>query len=161
MPMNQPAVIRPFRPADLDAIKKITETAFDPVSIDRNIEKQFGKLNQKDWVWCKARQIDADCELNPAGVLVAEVEGRVVGYVTCRIDRPTLVGWIPNLAVEVSRHRQGIGRNLLEAALAYFRAEGMRHARIETLQQNPVGPALYPELGFQEIARQIYYMMPL
>ena len=159
--MNSPTAIRPFRPEDLDAMKQITVAAFAPVSIDRNIEQQFGKLNQKDWSWCKTRQIEADCQVNPAGVLVAEIGGEVVGYVTCRVDRETLVGSIPNLAVQVDLHRQGIGRKLLESALVYFRAEGMNHARIETLQQNPIGQSLYPDLGFQEIARQIYYMMTL
>ena len=159
--MNNPATIRPFRPEDLDAIKRITVAAFAPVSIDRNIELQFGKLNQKDWAWCKTRQIDADCQANPAGVLVAEVGAKVVGYVTCRIDCETLVGWIPNLAVEVGLHRRGIGRSLLESASAYFRAQGMQHARIETLEQNPIGQSLYPALGFQEIARQIFYMTKL
>lgn len=159
--MNNLPNIRPFRPDDLDEIKRITVAAFAPVSIDRNIEQQFGELNQKDWTWCKSRQIDADCQANPAGVLVAETGGNVVGYVTCRIDRKTLVGWIPNLAVQVTLHRQGVGKILLEAALEYFRTEGMKHARIETLQQNPIGQFLYPNLGFQEIGRQIYYMMAL
>ena len=34
-------------------------------------------------------------------------------------------------------------------------------AKIETLEQNPIGRHLYPSLGFQEIARQIHYAMPL
>jgi hypothetical protein len=34
-------------------------------------------------------------------------------------------------------------------------------AKIETLDQNPVGQALYPSLGFKEVARQIHYAMRL
>jgi hypothetical protein len=37
----------------------------------------------------------------------------------------------------------------------------MQVAKIETLEQNPVGQALYPDLGFQEVARQIHYAMRL
>ena len=37
----------------------------------------------------------------------------------------------------------------------------MQVAKIETLEQNPVGQALYPSLGFREVARQIHYAMRL
>ena len=33
--------------------------------------------------------------------------------------------------------------------------------RIETLACNPIGKYLYPSCGFQEVARQIHYVMPL
>ena len=56
---------------------------------------------------------------------------------------------------------RGIGRRLIEHALQHFRGAGLTHARIETLEQNPVGQKLYPSLGFREIARQIHYGMRL
>jgi len=37
----------------------------------------------------------------------------------------------------------------------------MKMAKIEALDQNPVAPAFYPRAGFQEVARQIHYAMPL
>ena len=37
----------------------------------------------------------------------------------------------------------------------------MALAKIETPEQNARGQALYPKLGFQEVARQIHYVMPL
>ena len=37
----------------------------------------------------------------------------------------------------------------------------MQVAKIETLEQNPIGQTLYPSLGFQEVARQIHYAMRL
>ncbi|MEZ4660478.1 MAG: hypothetical protein R2911_23220 [Caldilineaceae bacterium] len=33
--------------------------------------------------------------------------------------------------------------------------------RIETLAHNPIGQYLYPSCGFEEIARQVHYVMPL
>jgi ribosomal protein S18 acetylase RimI-like enzyme len=50
---------------------------------------------------------------------------------------------------------------LLEHALERFRAAGMTVAKIETLDQNPVGQHLYPSVGFKEVARQIHYAMRL
>ena len=55
----------------------------------------------------------------------------------------------------------GVGRALLEHAIAFFRRSGMQVAKIETLEQNPVGQNLYPGLGFVEVARQIHYAMRL
>ena len=37
----------------------------------------------------------------------------------------------------------------------------MTVAKIETLEQNPIGRHLYPSVGFIEVARQIHYAMPL
>ena len=34
-------------------------------------------------------------------------------------------------------------------------------AKIETLEQNPVGTTFYPKMGFIEIARQIHYVQSL
>jgi len=153
--------IRPYREEDRETLKQLTAAAFEGVSIDRNIEEQFGLLNGTDWAWRKVRHIDADCDANPSGVLVAEEGGEIIGYITSRIDRATCMGWIPNMAVAPGRQGQGIGRKLLVAALDYFRREGMKHAKIETLDQNAIGGHLYPSLGFKEVARQVHYVMEL
>lgn len=153
--------IRPYRPEDREILKNITTNTFGPVSIDGNIEKQFGLLNGTDWAWRKRRHIDADCDAQPDGILVAEDEGRVVGYITTRLDRATKLGWIPNMAVEPDCQGRGVGRRLIEAALDLFRRNGMTHAKIETLAHNPVGQKLYPSCGFQEVARQIHFIAKL
>ena len=44
----------------------------------------------------------------------------------------------------------GIGRRLIDHALDSFRAEGMTHAKIETLVTNDVGHGLYTSMGFEE-----------
>ena len=37
----------------------------------------------------------------------------------------------------------------------------MTHAKIETLVGNAAGEHLYPKLGFEELTRQIHYMLEL
>ena len=90
-----------------------------------------------------------------------EQEGAVIGYITTRVDRDSRIGSIPNMAVLPAHQGEGIGRMLLEEAVSYLRRQGMECARIETLEQNPIGAHLYPSLGFSEIARQIHYVMKL
>ena len=153
--------IRHYRPSDLETLKTITAICFEGVSIDQNIEKLYGLIDGKDWKWRKKRHIDADAEIHAPGILVAEADGQVVGYISTRIDPATKVGGIPNYAVLPAYQKQGIGRKLLEAAVAYLVSEGMRYARIETLAQNEVGTRFYPQFGFQEVARQFHYVMPI
>ncbi len=153
--------IRRYRPSDLDTLKTITAICFDGVSIDQNIEKLYGIIRGKDWRWRKVRHIDDDAEANADGIFVAEVDGQTVGYVTTRVDQAAGIGGIPNFAVLPEFQQRGIGRRLLDEAVAYFAAHGLSYARIETLDQNDVGAHFYPDFGFREVARQIHYIMPI
>lgn len=154
-------VLREYRESDREILKELTVEAFRPVSIDNNIERKFGLINGTDWAWRKKRHIDADCDANPDGIFVAEVEDRVVGYITTRLDPATKIGWIPNMAVGAGQRGRGIGKLLMDRALAYFADEGMEYAKIETLDQNEVGCRFYPKVGFEEVARQIHYLKKL
>ncbi len=155
-------MLRPYRPADLNRLKEITAVCFAEVAIDRNIEERFGTIGGHDWRWRKLRHLDADVEGERArGVFVWEQDGQVVGYVTTRLDVESRIGWVPNLAVLPRWQGGGIGRLLMQAALGYLRQQGMECAKIETLEQNAIGSRFYPSLGFQEVARQLHYLMRL
>ena len=153
--------IRPYRSEDLPRVQQITVDSFEGVSIDRNIEAQFGPVAGKTWQERKARDVTTDCEVQPEGVFIAEAEDEVVGYVTTRLDRFTRIGRIPNLAIDPRYRGHGLGTELIEHAIAWMREQGMAMAKIETLVQNERGQALYPRFGFREVARQIHYVMPL
>jgi ribosomal protein S18 acetylase RimI-like enzyme len=156
-------VIRPYRESDRATIRALTVAAFEGVSIDHNIDHRLGPLAGRDWRWRKSRDIDRDIDSRGAELAVAEDDrdGAVVGYVTMQCDAETRIGWINNLVVAAGVRGQGLGRRLIEHALGYFRAAGMTVAKIETLEQNPIGRHLYPAAGFLEVARQIHFAMPL
>ncbi len=153
--------LRPYRAADRADVLRITVESFTEVAIERNIETRFGLIRGHDWRWRKSRQVERELDEDDHENFVAEAEGRVVGYITTRSDVAAGVGFIPNLAVAAEVRGQGIGRALIERALEHFRAKGLSHARIETLDQNPIGQALYPQCGFIEVARQIHYCCDL
>jgi ribosomal protein S18 acetylase RimI-like enzyme len=156
-------VIRPYRDTDRSVVRALTVAAFEGVSIDHNIDRRLGPIAGRDWRWRKSRDIDRDLDLFGADLAVAEeVETEeIVGYVTMDCDPETLIGWIHNLVVAAAGRGQGLGRRLIEHALAHFRSRGMRVAKIETLEQNAIGRQLYPSIGFIEVARQIHYVLPL
>ena len=153
--------IRDFRPEDLETLKRLTVESFTGVTLEQNVEQALGILKGHDWRWRKARHIDDDVAANPRGVFVAENNGRVVGYITALVDREAGKGRIPNLAVAAEFRGHGLGRQLIEHALDYFRREGMAYAMIETMAQNEVGQHLYPACGFVEVARQVHFACKL
>ena len=153
--------IRLCQPGDLDEMRRMTVEGFEGIAIDQNVERVLGIVGGHDWRWRKARHVDDDVAANPTGVFVAEKDGKVLGYISTRIDRDACKGWIPNLAVDRAARGHGIGRQLIEHALGYFRREGMAFAAIETMVNNPVGQHLYPSCGFVEVARQIHYAVKL
>ena len=152
---------RAYDPQDLPELRRITVESFGSVALDEMLEERYGVWNGRDWKARKADHIDDDCAANPAGCFVATQAGRIVGYITTRLDRVNGIGRIPNLAVVAELRGHGLGRRLIQHAQAYFRAEGMTLAKIETMASNPIGQSLYPSCGFEEVARQVHYLMRL
>lgn len=64
---------------------------------------------------------------------------------------------ILNLAVHPQHRRQGIGRRLLQEALAYARALGAVTAWLEVRPSNTPARTLYESLGFEEVGTRPQY----
>ena len=76
----------------------------------------------------------------PGVFFVAEEDGKILGYISTRLEgAKTGKGRIPNLAVDKSARGRGLGRQLIEHAVDYFRREGMDFVMIETMANKPVG----------------------
>ena len=157
--MNEAIIIRPVQPEDHRAIFEITAREFPAVaSIDARIERMIGGV---PWSRIKNARVREELDACPEACAVAVRNDVIVGYITCIIDRTAERGTIANLAVSRDCQGRGIGRRLLEWALALFKNMGLQQAKIETLECNDTGKHLYPRLGFREVVRQIHYVMPL
>jgi len=85
-------------------------------------------------------------------VLVAEVEGRVVGFLALSFI-PVLSGLralIDDLAVDPAYRRQGIGGTLVEAAIQRADRRGATHLLMDTSRGDPVAREFYRACGFEE-----------
>ena len=153
--------IRQFEERDRPEIHRITLVCFEPISMAAMAERRYGRFREVTWQERKLADVDADLEVSPQGVWVAAEEGQVLGFVTTRLDERTGIGHLLNLAVDPAHQGKGLGSMLIRKALEYLAENGMTHAKIETLVGNAVGEHLYPKLGFEELTRQIYYMMEL
>lgn len=139
----------------------IAVEAFRDNSFSSAIERKFGRLARLAPEKMVHDGVLERLDHSPDDVLVAESSGKVVGFVIMQCEQTRKTGWIPLLAVAETNRRTGIGRALLKAALNHLRFAGMQYARIETLDTNEGSQRLFPQLGFQEFAREIQYFMKL
>lgn len=88
-------------------------------------------------------------------VLVAEVDGRVAGYVTCHLrGEESQLGII---GVAAGRQRSGLGTKLVRHFLAWSVREGARQATVVTQGRNVAAQRLYQRNGFVTASCQLWY----
>ena len=92
-------------------------------------------------------------------VLEERKSGRLAGYVGLRIEEGR-AGKVTFLAVLPEYQRRGFGEEMLRWGLGWFRARGMRRARLIVLTDNAPAIALYRKLGFVPGQRGLTYRRP-
>ena len=121
-------------------------------------------------VWGAARSAGADrpddlaeyallVERSPDGVLVAEVDGRVVGTVIAVWD-----GWrgaIARLCVLPAHRRRGIGRALVAAGEEGLRAKGVRRVNVLVYGEDAGAGDLWTSRGYATNPRIARYWRDL
>ena len=115
----------------------IRPLAVDDIGAAQRLREQAG-WNQTDHDW---RRLLA---WSPHGCWVAEAAGAVVGT-TAVAAYGLRVAWIGMVLVDISYRRQGIGRALLNHAIAYLDRLGVQTIALDS---TPEGQPLYASLGF-------------
>ena len=119
--------------------------------------------NYPEWFWHEHLERWGDA------FFVAEVDGKVVGYVMSRVEygapnisKETLVkkGHIVSIAVLEGYRRRGIGAALMKAAIEALRDKyGCKEVYLEVRVSNEPAIRLYEKLGFQKIrVLPMYYL---
>lgn len=91
---------------------------------------------------------------NPSTCFVAEEDGRIIGSIIAGNDGRR--GSIYHTAVRTDRQRQGIGRSLVEHAMAALEREGISKVFLVVFARNSRGNAFWEKLGFTERHGIIY-----
>jgi GNAT superfamily N-acetyltransferase len=97
---------------------------------------------QAGWNQTRA-DIERFSRLAPEGCFLAEWEGRPAGTAVVFEFGP--VAWIAMMLVEKTLRGRGIGRALMEHALAFAESRGAASIRLDA---TPLGQPLYEKLGF-------------
>ena len=96
-----------------------------------------------------------------AAVLVALDDDRIVGRLSLARDPHPASAHVADLGMMVaaSHRRRGIGRNLLDAAVAWARAAGVRKLELHVFPWNEPAIRLYDDFGFErEGLRRRHYL---
>jgi [ribosomal protein S18]-alanine N-acetyltransferase len=159
-------LIRPATGRDLDAIVAIERVSFsDPpwsrssfASLLDDPQAQFFVATVKS----AARDPRSGMQTELTDSSVGPVPGSgdsIAGYVVTWVVFDQ--GDLSNLAVDPALRRRGIGRRLLEAAIAGARAAGARALFLEVRESNAAALGLYSSRGFTPVGRRRgYYRQP-
>jgi ribosomal protein S18 acetylase RimI-like enzyme len=129
--------IRPLDEMDISAI----------VGID---EKIGGAYRPEVW----ERRIGYYLRRDPETSVVAEVDGRVVGFMLGEVrsgefglEEPT--GWIEVLGVDPEHRGRALGRQMAEALLRHFRERGAHSVRTLVDEESEELRSFFSSVGFQ------------
>lgn len=144
--------IRPFRPDDLKELTKFwREMQSNPiVSGDFSLATDENVAKWQQYVM-KVHEEDEN------QVLVAEVDGKVVGYVffenRAGTALETAYTWasVNDLYVHPAYRRKGIATKLMKHTFDYLKSIGVTHVRLYVMIDNHAAINLYRKFGFKDL----------
>jgi ribosomal protein S18 acetylase RimI-like enzyme len=148
-----PSHVRPYTPADLPALRELARKSYTDSRFYQDPRIPRDKADELFDLWTQrlARE-------SPAGLLVAETAGRVAGYVACDASpADERTGRIVLIAVEEAARGQGLGRELVESAIAWAAARGLARMEVVTQGRNVPAQRLYQRCGFVTRSVQLQY----
>lgn len=155
-------IIRPVCEQDVEGLVQLSLLAWVPVfdSFERILGPSIYTLIWPEWHASQRAAIETVCRGAPeTRVLVAELEGRAVGFLAYELHIKDRVGEVQLLAVHPEYQNLGIGTALNNAALDEMRAGGMKMARVETGGDPSHAPArrTYEKAGYTGLPLVRYF----
>ena len=164
-PSDQTPCIRAVRPEDVDTICDIAVRAWEPIFAEfrRCMGDEMFEAKHDGWREDKAAQVRNHAENHPDWVIVTELDGRAVGFLTFVIKEQQSFGEIGNNAVDPEYQGRGLGAAQCARALELFREAGLKYAEVWTGLDDSHAPAraMYEKAGFGQTWPAVTYMRPL
>jgi dTDP-4-amino-4,6-dideoxy-D-galactose acyltransferase len=151
---DESILVRRSRPDDVDALALMAADMYQDTRFYYDEGFPRHKCSQLYQTW-----IRRSCEDYADAVLVAELEGRPVGYISCHLDRqsPCLTGNIGLVGVGDGARGRGVGSMLVDAAIEWFRDQGAERATVVTQARNLPAQRLYQRCGLLTESVQLWY----
>jgi dTDP-4-amino-4,6-dideoxy-D-galactose acyltransferase len=150
------ASIRPARQEDVPALRRIAAASHQDSRFYADPHFDRGRCDElyATWIEKSCREAEKakdgkDCTDSKDAVLVADVEGRPSGYISCRIlpEGGEVCGEIGLLAVDASAQGRGLGSALVGAALGWLVERRAVRVRVVTQGRNTRAQRLYQAHG--------------
>jgi len=153
--------IRTFIDQDLDDIVQLSLLAWEPVfnSFRRVLGPKIYPLLYPDWRKSQKEGVEKACQDEKFNVLVAEVDGKAVGFLVYELHEQDRTGEVQLLAVHPEYQNLGIGTELNTVALQKMKAAGMKMAVVGTGGDEGHAPARrsYEKAGYTALPLVRYY----
>lgn len=94
--------------------------------------------------------------MHPDGFLLAEADGKVVGYVI-GVIRWEMTGHILAIGVDPPYQKQSIGSTLMKQIIGRLHEKGVKLVRLEVRKSNVGAQRFYLKLGFRQRGEIPYY----
>ncbi len=145
-----PPEVRLFQPQDRAALRAIARVS--------HTDSRFyfdGHFAREDCDRLYDTWIDKSCAGYADAVLVADVDGRAVGYMTCSQENGE--GVIGLVGVHPEYQGRALGKALVTAALAWFVSQGLIQVSVVTQGRNVRAQRLYQRCGFLTRSLQVWF----
>ena len=142
--------VRLAREEDFSALRAIARAGHRDTRFyfDEHFERTKCDLLYETWI---ANSFNGFAQ----AVLVAEVDGKAVGYITCHLrGQEAKIGIV---GVATGRQGAGLGTKLVQHFLSWSVRQGARRATVVTQGRNVAAQRLYQRNGFVTASFQLWY----
>ncbi len=159
--------IRWARPEDLDEIVAIALRAWEPIFRERGqvLGEDLMRRDRGggDWREKKAQEVRNHCEKLPDSVLVTELDGRIVGFLTFHAGWESGILTIGNNAIDPDCQGRGYGTAQYQFVLNWARDKGLLYAKVLTGLDDchAAARAAYERAGFDMAIPHVTYYKKL
>jgi ribosomal protein S18 acetylase RimI-like enzyme len=151
--------VRPVTEADISELMKIDHDFVSDYVWQLEVLSNAGEINisfrevhlprSVNVKYPRSRDAIADDWKKRSGLLVATMNGEIVGYVSLMLDIAPRTTWINDLVVQRKLRRQGIGSTLVLAAQHWARQHHTTRIVLEMQPKNYPSISMAQKLGFE------------
>lgn len=143
--------IQPSKLSDILQLRNIAQNSYihSRYYFDQNFPQDRLEAFYTEW-------IEKSCHGYANIVLVATEKDLVLGYITCHIISD-FIGSIQLVGVSEKARGKGVGKAIVNAALNWFSAHGIKKVEVVTQGRNYAAQRLYQRSGFVTKSTQIWY----
>ena len=153
--------IRPYKNSDSNELAQLTYLAFEPVftSFKKILGPKIYPIIYPDWRKTQKEGVEMVSTDEKYTLLVAEADGKVVGYLAYELHENDKSGEVQLLAVHPDFQNQGVGTALNIYALQNMKEAGMNLAVVGTGGDESHAPARrsYEKAGYTALPLVRYY----